>query len=302
MQASDLIIEYVIAEDQATFPERDELPPEMRKKWTFGNTKVWLLQREVSGELIDAELDVIIASDLVKIREEHSAFGDYLDKFQHWWPILHSNEFRSEPSRFETYSDATDYRVDWNYFVIKQGNKAQIEGLINISAQMVARCAGLTTAIRRCQEIMSNIPDFDNPKNLKEAVKDLEDSKSSLLVDLVTSDARPNVYGKYSFVAYNDIRRIWDIHEIEISSQRCFDACESLLVKIREDRQARRDHLRADTLLFLTVASSVSTMFSFISFVERPQLPFDAARIGVSIAIAAMAGAIFVLLRRVSSD
>jgi hypothetical protein len=75
-----------------------------------------------------------------------------------------------------------------------------------------------------------------------------------------------------------------------------------MLGQVRQASQARRDRLRADTLLFLTVISSVSAVFSFIDYIDSSESSFDFVRVGVSSAIALGAATIFWMLRRFSSD
>lgn len=302
MVTEPLVVDYVIAQDSHAFPQADELPNGMQRFQSFGSTQVWRWQREIVNQTIDANPDEVIRQDLEKIKHDFPALSRYLDEFQHWWPVLHSKVVGTTLNRSDSYTDQTSHNVDWNYLLVHQANFSQIEALVKISAQMVARCAGLTEAIRRCQNIMSDIPPVDDPARLRGSVGELEAAKRALLVDLVTSDARPNVYGSYAFAAYSEIRQVWNIEEIEISSKRCLEACESILAEIRQTSQSRRERMRADTLLFLTVISSVSALFSFVDYVDQPESSFDVVRIGVSVAIAVSSGLIFVLLRRFSSD
>lgn len=300
--AEPLVIEYVIAQDPNIFPLPHEIPNGMQRFQLFGSTQTWRWQREISGETIDSKPDVVIRQDLDKIKNEFPELYKYFDDYQHWWPILHSKAVGSALNRSDAYTDPTRHSVDWNYLLVSQANVTQIETLVRISAQLVARCAGLTEAVRRCQNIMSNLPALGDNKKLRGSVGELEAAKRELLVDLVTSDARPNVYGSYAFTAYSEIRKVWNIEEIEISSKRCLEACESILAEIRQTSQSRGERIRSDTLLFLTVISSVSAIFSFVDYLDRPQSSLDVVRIGVSIVIAVGSGSIFVLLRRFSSD
>jgi hypothetical protein len=292
----------VIAQDSKIFPSADDIPTGMQRLQLFGSTQIWHWQREVSDETIDATPDVVIRQDLDKIKKESPAIYKYFDDFQHWWPVLHSKVVGSTINRSDAYTDPTLHSVDWNYLLVRQANRTQIEALVRISAQLVARCAGLTEAVRRCQNIMSNLPALGDNKILQRSVGELEVAKRTLLVDLVTSDARPNVYGSFAFAAYSEIRRVWNIEEIEISSKRCLEACESILAEIRQTSESRGEKIRADTLLFLTVISSVSAIFSFVDYLGQSESSGDPVRLGVSIVIAVAAGLIFFLLRRFNSD
>jgi len=304
MTTNPLVVEYVIAEDPANFPARHLLPEGMKTsaEFRFGPTQVWQLQREIPNETIDASPDAVIRAEFDRFKESHKEFFAYLGKMQHWWPVLHSTIPSSRQDRVDVYTDKPDVYVDWDYLLIRRSNSTQVEELVKISAQMVARCYGLTEAIRSCQSIMSDIPSAGDVAELRASVDALETVKYALWVDLVTSDARPSVYESYAFEAYSEIRRVWNIDEIEVSSQRCLDACESMLGKVRQASQARGDRLRADTLLFLTVISSVSAIFSFLGYIDSSETAFDIVRIGVSAAIALGAGTIFWALRRFSSD
>jgi len=177
-----------------------------------------------------------------------------------------------------------------------------LEDLVQISAQIVARCCGLTEAIRNCQVIMSDIPDATDLAKLRKGVGAMEAVRHTLLVDLVTSDARPRGYGSFAFETYSEIRRVWNMEEIEISSKQSLDPCESMLANIRQASQSKRDRWRADTLLFLTIVSSVSAIFSFISYINDSGNESAFVQVGVPAIIALGAATIFGVLRRISSD
>jgi len=302
MVTEPLVVDYVIPQNPDAFPPADEIPIGMRHFQSFGSTQVWRWQREINDQTIDAIPDEVIGQDLDKIKNDFPALHRYLDEFQHWLPVIHLKVVGLTPNQSDLYSDQTSYEVDWNYLLVRQANFSQIEALVKISAQMVARCAGLTEAIRRCQNIMSDIPAVGDSTGLRGRVVKLEAAKRALLVDLVTSDARPNVYGSDTFEVYSEIRRVWNVEEIEISSKRCVEACESILAEIRQTSQSRRERIRADTLLFLTVISLVSAIFSFVDYADQPESSFDVVRIGVSVVVAVGSGLIFMLLRRFSSD
>lgn len=302
MAENSLVVDYVIAEDPQRFPAAHLLPEGMTRLDNFGPTQVWRWRREIPNETINSSPDAVIRSELDRLKKSHGEFFAYLGDVQHWWPILHSS--MSEPllDRVDAYTDDTEVNVNWNYLLIRRANPTQIDDLISISAQMVARCYGLTEAIRRCQEIMSDLPDSNDLAKLRKDVGALEEVKLALLVDLVTSDARPRVYGSFAFETYSEIRRVWNMEEIEVSSQRSLDACESLLAQIRQAGQAKRDRWRADTLLALTIISSVSAIFSFFSYVDDSRGESDLVQIGVPVVIAMSAATIFGVLRKVSSD
>lgn len=305
MPTDQLVIEYVIAEDpQKQFPARHLLPQGMRPRddLKFGPTQLWWWRHEVANESTESSPDAVIAAELERLQTTHEEFAAYLGRMQHWWPVLHTSESTFPQDRVMTYTDETEVHVDWNYLLIRRANSAQVDELVKISAQMVARCYGLTEAIRRCQALMSKIPEASALEQIRERSDQLEAVRHALWVDLVTSDARPSVYGSFAFETYSEIRRVWNIEEIEVSSQRCLDACESMLGKIRQASQARRDRLRANTLLFLTVISSVSAVFSFIDYIDSSESALDFVRVGVSAAIALGAATIFWMLRRFSSD
>ena len=268
----------------------------------FGPTQVWRWRREISSETIESSPDVVIKGELDRLKVSHKDFFDYLGAVQHWWPILHPQMSDPQEDRVDAYTDDTDVVVDWNYLLVRKSNPTQLEDLIQISAQMVARCYGLTEAIRNCQDIMTDIPVATDLTKLRKSVGALEAVKHTLLVDLVTSDARPRVYGSFAFETYSKIRRVWNMEEIEISSKRSLDACESLLANIRQASQSKRDRWRADTLLFLTIVSSVSAVFSFIGYVNDSGNASDFVKIGVPAIIALGAATIFGVLRRISSD
>lgn len=302
MGGNSLVIEFVIAEDPQKFPAADKLPKGMKQYDKFGPTKVWTWQREVPNETIASEPDVVIRNELDWLKVTYREFFDYLGVVQHWWPVFHSRMSDHRQERVDAYTDDTDVSVDWNYLLIREANPTQLEDLIRISAQMVARCYGLTEAIRNCQMIMTDIPDATNLVKLREGVGALEAVKHALLVDLVTSDARPSVYGSYAFETYSEIRRVWNMEEIEISSQRSLDACESLLAIIRQSGQARRDRWRAHTLLALTIVSSVSAVFSFFSHINATKNDSEFLQFGVPAIVAVGAGALFGVLHRMSSE
>ena len=268
----------------------------------FGPTQVWRWQREIPDETIESSPDVVIKGELDRLKVSHKDFFDYLGAVQHWWPVLHPQMSDPQQERVDAYTDDTEVVVDWNYLLVRKSNPTQLEDLVQISAQMVARCYGLTEAIRNCQVIMSDIPDATDLAKLRKGVGALEAVKHTLLVDLVTSDARPNVYGSFAFETYSEIRRVWNMEEIEISSKRSLDACESLLANIRQAGQSKRDRWRADTLLFLTIVSSVSAIFSFIGYINDSGKESAFVQIGVPAIIALGAATIFGVLRRISSD
>ena len=297
-----VVIDYVIAEDPQKFPIQALLPDNMRLLGRFGSTEVWRLRRTISADNLEASPDSIIRREIDRLKLSHETLYKYLGEMQHWWPILHSTTSEAELQPVDAYTEETDVYVDWNYLLIRKSNPTQTEELVRIAAQMVARCYGLTEAIRSCQEIMSSIPDDTALTILQKSESVLESVRHKLLVDLVTSDARSNVYGSYAFETYSEIRQVWNLEEIEVSSQRCLAACEALIAKIRLASQSKREQLRADTLLFLTVISSVSAAFSFIDYIDPSPPTFDPIRVGVSIAIALSSGIIFWILRWFSSD
>lgn len=302
MARNSLVVDYVIAEDPQTFPAAHLLPEGMTRLDKFGPTQVWRWRREISSETIESSPDVVMKGELDRLRVSHKDFFDYLGVVQHWWPVLHPQMSDPQQERVDAYTDDTDVVVDWNYLLVRKSNPTQLEDLIQISAQMVARCYGLTEAIRNCQDIMTDIPVATDLTKLRKSVGALEAVKHTLLVDLVTSDARPRVYGSFAFETYSEIRRVWNMEEIEISSKRSLDACESLLANIRQASQSKRDRWRADTLLFLTIVSSVSAVFSFIGYVNDSGKASDFVKIGVPAIIALGAATIFGVLRRISSD
>ncbi|GDX15302.1 hypothetical protein LBMAG03_14010 [Actinomycetes bacterium] len=302
MARNSLVVDYVIAEDPQTFPAAHLLPEGMTRLDKFGPTQVWRWRREISSETIESSPDVVIKGELDRLKVSHKDFFDYLGAVQHWWPVLHPQMSDPQEDRVDAYTDDTDVVVDWNYLLVRKSNPTQLEDLIQISAQMVARCYGLTEAIRNCQDIMTDIPVATDLTKLRKSVGALEAVKHTLLVDLVTSDARPRVYGSFAFETYSEIRRVWNMEEIEISSKRSLDACESLLANIRQASQSKRDRWRADTLLFLTIVSSVSAVFSFIGYVNDSGNASDFVKIGVPAIIALGAATIFGVLRRISSD
>lgn len=302
MAGNSLVVDYVIAEDPQKFPAAHLLPEGMTRLDKFGPTQVWRWRREISSETIESSPDVVIKGELDRLKVSHKDFFDYLGAVQHWWPVLHPQMSDPQEDRVDAYTDDTDVVVDWNYLLVRKSNPTQLEDLIQISAQMVARCYGLTEAIRNCQDIMTDIPVATDLAKLRKSVGALEAVKHTLLVDLVTSDARPRVYGSFAFETYSEIRRVWNMEEIEISSKRSLDACESLLANIRQASQSKRDRWRADTLLFLTIVSSVSAVFSFIGYVNDSGNASDFVKIGVPAIIALGAATIFGVLRRISSD
>ena len=302
MARNSLVVDYVIAEDPQTFPAAHLLPEGMTRLDKFGPTQVWRWRREISSETIESSPDVVIKGELDRLKVSHKDFFDYLGAVQHWWPVLHPQMSDPQEDRVDAYTDDTEVIVDWNYLLVRKSNPTQLEDLIRISAQMVARCYGLTEAIRNCQDIMTDIPVATDLTKLRKSVGALEAVKHTLLVDLVTSDARPRVYGSFAFETYSEIRRVWNMEEIEISSKRSLDACESLLANIRQASQSKRDRWRADTLLFLTIVSSVSAVFSFIGYVNDSGNASDFVKIGVPAIIALGAATIFGVLRRISSD
>ena len=302
MARNSLVVDYVIAEDPQKFPAVHLLPEGMTRLDKFGPTQVWRWRREISSETIESSPDVVIKGELDRLKVSHKDFFDYLGAVQHWWPVLHPQMSDPQEDRVDAYTDDTDVVVDWNYLLVRKSNPTQLEDLIQISAQMVARCYGLTEAIRNCQDIMTDIPVATDLAKLRKSVGALEAVKHTLLVDLVTSDARPRVYGSFAFETYSEIRRVWNMEEIEISSKRSLDACESLLANIRQASQSKRDRWRADTLLFLTIVSSVSAVFSFIGYVNDSGNASDFVKIGVPAIIALGAATIFGVLRRISSD
>ena len=302
MARNSLVVDYVIAEDPQTFPAAHLLPEGMTRLDKFGPTQVWRWRREISSETIESSPDVVIKGELDRLKVSHKDFFDYLGAVQHWWPVLHPQMSDPQEDRVDAYTDDTDVVVDWNYLLVRKSNPTQLEDLIQISAQMVARCYGLTEAIRNCQDIMTDIPVATDLAKLRKSVGALEAVKHTLLVDLVTSDARPRVYGSFAFETYSEIRRVWNMEEIEISSKRSLDACESLLANIRQASQSKRDRWRADTLLFLTIVSSVSAVFSFIGYVNDSGNASEFVKIGVPAIIALGAATIFGVLRRISSD
>ena len=302
MAGNSLVVDYVIAEDPQKFPAVHLLPEGMTRLDKFGPTQVWRWRREISSETIESSPDVVIKGELDRLKVSHKDFFDYLGAVQHWWPVLHPQMSDPQEDRVDAYTDDTDVVVDWNYLLVRKSNPTQLEDLIQISAQMVARCYGLTEAIRNCQDIMTDIPVATDLAKLRKSVGALEAVKHALLVDLVTSDARPRVYGSFAFETYSEIRRVWNMEEIEISSKRSLDACESLLANIRQASQSKRDRWRADTLLFLTIVSSVSAVFSFIGYVNDSGKASDFVKIGVPAIIALGAATIFGVLRRISSD
>jgi len=302
MARNSLVVDYVIAEDPQTFPAAHLLPEGMTRLDKFGPTQVWRWRREISSETIESSPDVVIKGELDRLKVSHKDFFDYLGAVQHWWPVLHPQMSDPQEDRVDAYTDDTEVIVDWNYLLVRKSNPTQLEDLIRISAQMVARCYGLTEAIRNCQDIMTDIPVATDLAKLRKSVGALEAVKHTLLVDLVTSDARPRVYGSFAFETYSEIRRVWNMEEIEISSKRSLDACESLLANIRQASQSKRDRWRADTLLFLTIVSSVSAVFSFIGYVNDSGNASEFVKIGVPAIIALGAATIFGVLRRISSD
>ena len=302
MAGNSLVVDYVIAEDPQKFPAAHLLPEGMTRLDKFGPTQVWRWRREIPNETIESTPDVVIKGELDRLRVSHKDFFDYLGAVQHWWPVLHPPMSDPQQQRVDAYTDGTEIIVDWNYLLVRKSNPTQLEDLVQISAQMVARCYGLTEAIRNCQVIMTEIPVATDLAKLRKGVGALEAVKHALLVDLVTSDARPNVYGSFAFETYSEIRRVWNMEEIEISSKRSLDACESLLANIRQASQSKRDRWRADTLLFLTIVSSVSAVFSFIGYVNDSGNASDFVKIGVPAIIALGAATIFGVLRRISSD
>ena len=302
MAANSLVIQFVIAEDPQKFPTTDELPDGMKPYDKFGPTRVWTWQREVPNETIECEPDVVIRNELDRLKVSHRKFFEYLGVVQHWWPVFHPRMSDQRQDRVDAYTDDTKVSVDWNYLLVRQANATQLEDLIRISAQMVARCYGLTEAIRNCQVIMSDIPDATNLAKLREGVGALEAVKHALLVDIVTSDARPSVYGSYAFETYSEIRRVWNMEEIEVSSQRSLDACESLLASIRQASQAKRDRWRAHTLLSLTIVSSVSAVFSFFSHINDSKDSSDFLQFGVPVIVAVGAAVLFGVLHRMNSE
>ena len=302
MAGNSLVVDYVIAEDPQKFPAAHLLPEGVTRLDKFGPTQVWRWRREISSETIESSPDVVMKGELDRLRVSHKDFFDYLGAVQHWWPVLHPQMSDPQEDRVDAYTDDTDVVVDWNYLLVRKSNPTQLEDLIQISAQMVARCYGLTEAIRNCQDIMTDIPVATDLTKLRKSVGALEAVKHTLLVDLVTSDARPRVYGSFAFETYSEIRRVWNMEEIEISSKRSLDACESLLANIRQASQSKRDRWRADTLLFLTIVSSVSAIFSFIGYVNDSGNASDFVKIGVPAIIALGAATIFGVLRRISSD
>lgn len=302
MAGNSLVVDYVIAEDPQKFPAVHLLPEGMTRLDKFGPTQVWQWRREIPSETIESSPDVVIKGELDRLKVSHKDFFDYLGAVQHWWPVLHPQMSDPQEDRVDAYTDDTDVVVDWNYLLVRKSNPTQLEDLIQISAQMVARCYGLTEAIRNCQDIMTDIPVATDLAKLRKSVGALEAVKHALLVDLVTSDARPRVYGSFAFETYSEIRRVWNMEEIEISSKRSLDACESLLANIRQASQSKRDRWRADTLLFLTIVSSVSAVFSFIGYVNDSGNASDFVKIGVPAIIALGAATIFGVLRRISSD
>lgn len=301
MAGNSLVVDYVIAEDPQKIPAAHLLPKDMKLR-KFGSTRVWQWRREIPNETIGSSPDVVIKGELDRLKVSHKEFFNYLGGVQHWWPVLHPQMSDPQQDRVDAYTDDTEVVVDWNYLLVRKSNPTQLEDLIQIAAQMVARCYGLTEAIRNCQVIMSDIPDASDLAKLRKGVGALEAVKHALLVDLVTSDARPNVYGSFAFDTYSEIRRVWNMEEIEISSKRSLDACESLLANIRQASQSKRDRWRADTLLFLTIVSSVSAIFSFISYINDSGKESDFVQIGVPAVIALGAATIFGVLRRISSD
>lgn len=301
MAGNSLVVDYVIAEDPQKIPAAHLLPKDMKLR-KFGSTRVWQWRREIPNETIGSSPDVVIKGELDRLKVSHKEFFNYLGVVQHWWPVLHPQMSDPQQDRVDAYTDDTEVVVDWNYLLVRKSNPTQLEDLIQIAAQMVARCYGLTEAIRNCQVIMSDIPDASDLAKLRKGVGALEAVKHALLVDLVTSDARPNVYGSFAFDTYSEIRRVWNMEEIEISSKRSLDACESLLANIRQASQSKRDRWRADTLLFLTIVSSVSAIFSFISYINDSGKESDFVQIGVPAVIALGAATIFGVLRRISSD
>lgn len=301
MAGNSLVVDYVIAEDPQKIPAAHLLPKDMKLR-KFGSTRVWQWRREIPNETIGSSPDVVIKGELDRLKVSHKEFFNYLGVVQHWWPVVHPQISDPQQDRVDAYTDDTEVVVDWNYLLVRKSNPTQLEDLIQIAAQMVARCYGLTEAIRNCQVIMSDIPDASDLAKLRKGVGALEAVKHALLVDLVTSDARPNVYGSFAFDTYSEIRRVWNMEEIEISSKRSLDACESLLANIRQASQSKRDRWRADTLLFLTIVSSVSAIFSFISYINDSGKESDFVQIGVPAVIALGAATIFGVLRRISSD
>lgn len=302
MVTNSLVMDYVIAEDPQKFPAAHLLPEGMMRLDKFGPTQVWRWRREIPNETIESSPDVVIKGELDRLKVSHKDFFDYLGVMQHWWPVLHPQMSDPGQERVDAYTDDTDVIVDWNYLLVRKSNPTQLEDLVQISAQMVARCYGLTEAIRNCQVIMTDIPDATDLAKLRKGVGALEAVKHALLVDLVTSDARPRVYGSFAFETYSEIRRVWNMEEIEISSKRSLDACDSLLANIRQASQSKGDRLRSDTLLFLTIVSSVSAVFSFVDYVNGSEHGFNSVRIGVSAIIALGAATIFGVIRRFSSD
>lgn len=297
-----LIVEYVIVEDPQNFPARHLLPEGIQPFAKFGPTQLWKWQEEIPNETIDSPLYSVIENALERLKLSHKEFYEYLSVMQHWWPIVHSHIPDPRKDRVVAYTENTDVIVDWDYLLVRKSNPTQLDDLLKISAQMVARCYGLTEAIRNCQAIMADIPGPNDLTKLREVAGDLEAVRHALLVNLVISDARPSVYGSYAFVTYSEIRRVWNMEEIEISSKRSLDACESLLANIRQASQVKRERWRAETLLALTVVSSVSAVFSFFTYIDDSVGESDFIKIGVPAVIALGAAIIFGVLRRSSSD
>ena len=297
-----LVVDYVIVEDSQNFPARHLLPEGMQKFAKFGPTQVWRWREEIPNETIDSSPYAVIESALQRLKLSHMEFSEYLGVMQHWWPTLHSQMSESLKDRVDAHTGDSDVSVHWDYLLVRKSNPTQLEDLLKISAQMVARCYGLTEAIRHCQAIMSDIPGPNDLTKLREAAGDLEEVRHALLVNLVTSDARPVVYGSFEFGTYSKIRRVWNMEEIETSSKRSLDACESLLADIRQASQAKRERWRAETLLALTIVSSVSAIFSFFTYIDDSVGESDFIKIGVPVVVALGAAIIFGVLRRSSSN
>jgi hypothetical protein len=276
-------------------------PPEMTRYFATPAVQIWRLTRRVSEVSIDTDPDELIGKDLDDMRNEYPQLVQHLDDVQHWWPIIYEPGDGQILTRIESYRDNTEQVVDWNFLLIRRASETQILEILKVAAYMVARYTGLSEALRQSQALMRSLPPVGDFTELRRSSDQLEATRRDLLTDLVVSDVRPNLYGSYMYDVFSSIREVWNLAELERSSQVSLSACEAVLSQIRSATQAKRDRLRDDTLLLLTVVSSVSAVFSFIGYLDSPGDKFEALRLFVSSGIAVGSCAIFVALRRINT-